>query len=33
MTQIPTLHDSDKANRDDDYSRETYYELIERGLS
>ena len=31
MTQIPTLHDSDKANRDYDYSRETYYELIERG--
>ena len=31
MTQTPTLHDSDKANRDYDYSRETYYELIERG--
>ena len=31
MAQTPTLRDSDKANRDYDYSRETYYELIERG--
>ena len=29
--QTPTLRDSDKATRDYDYSRETYYELIERG--
>jgi len=31
MMQTPTLRDSDKASRDYDYSRETYYELIERG--
>ena len=31
MQQIQTLRDSDKAARDYDYSRETYYELIERG--
>lgn len=31
MMQTPTLRDSDKAGRDYDYSRETYYELIERG--
>ena len=31
MDQTPTLRDSDAANRDYDYSRETYYELIEKG--
>jgi hypothetical protein len=31
MAQTPTLRDSDAANRDYDYSRETYYELIEKG--
>ena len=31
MQQIQTLRDSDKASRDYVYSRETYYELIERG--
>lgn len=31
MPQTPTLRDSDAANRDYDYSRETYYELIEKG--
>ena len=31
MMQTPTLRDSDKASCDYDYSRETYYELIERG--
>ena len=31
MAQTPTLRDSDAANRDYDYSLETYYELIEKG--
>jgi len=31
MDQTPTLRDSDKAANDYDYSRETYYELIEKG--
>ena len=31
MPQTPTLRDSDKAANDYDYSRETYYELIEKG--